>query len=129
VLTLIADLPDDVVGVEAHGKVTADDYDTVLEPAIEAARSASDDGGVRLLYVLENLDYTTGAAWEDAKLGVGNLRAWERIAVVSDADWLRHAIHGLGWMMPGEVKVFGMDELDGARDWVTSELPDGDRFY
>jgi hypothetical protein len=25
VLTLIADLPDDVVGVEAHGKVTSED--------------------------------------------------------------------------------------------------------
>jgi hypothetical protein len=30
VLTLIADLPEGVVGVEAHGKVTADDYEEVL---------------------------------------------------------------------------------------------------
>jgi len=65
-------------------------------------------------------NYTAGAAWEDTKLGLGRIRSWERIAIVSDADWLRRAIHGLGWMMPGDVKVYGMDELDDARAWVTS---------
>jgi hypothetical protein len=131
VLTLIADLPEGVVGVEAHGKVTADDYEEVLIPAVEAAREESGDRGVRLLYVLghDAPDYTAGAVWEDSKLGLGHLRAWERIAVVGDAEWLHHAVRGLGWMMPGEVKAFGMDELDGARAWVTSLIPDGARFY
>ena len=125
-LTLIEDLPAGVVGVEAHGKVTAEDYEQVLKPAVEAAGSR-----VRLLYVLGHdfPDYTAGAAWEDAKLGLGHLRAWERIAIVGDADWLRHAIQVLGWIMPGEVKVFGTDELDSAREWVTSLLPDGEKLY
>ena len=129
-LKLIEDLPDGVVGVEASGKVTSEDYEQVLVPAVEAAR-AKGDGRVRLLYVLghEFPDYTAGAAWEDAKLGLGHLRSWERIAVVGDADWLRHAIHGLGWLMPGEIRVFGLDELDSAREWVTSLLPDQERFY
>ena len=98
----------------------------MLEPAVEAAGSR-----VRLLYVLGHdfPDYTAGAAWEDAKLGLGHLRAWERIAIVGDADWLRHAIHGLGWIMPGEVKIFGTDELDSAREWVTSLLPEGEKLY
>jgi hypothetical protein len=118
-LTLIEDLPDGVVGVEAGGRVTAEDYEQVLIPAVEAAREAG-GGKVRLLYVLGHdfPDYTAGAAWEDTKLGIGHLGWWERIAVVSDADWLRHAIHGLGWLMPGEVKIFGVGELDRARDWV-----------
>jgi SpoIIAA-like len=121
VLTLLADLPDAVVGVEARGRVTAEDYARVLVPAVEAARAKSGDGRVRLLYVLghESPDYTAGAAWEDTKLGLGHLGSWERIAMVSDADWLRHAIHGLGWLMPGEIKVFGVAELDDARAWVS----------
>jgi hypothetical protein len=77
----------------------------------------------------ESPDYTAGAAWEDTKLGLGHLRSWERIAVVGDADWLRHAIHGLGWIVPGEVRVFGTDELDSAREWVTSPLPGPARLY
>jgi hypothetical protein len=65
-------------------------------------------------------DYSAGAMWEDTKLGLANLRSWERIAIVSDAEWLRHALNGLGWMFPGEVKLFGSDEVDAARGWVTS---------
>ena len=48
---------------------------------------------------------------------------------MSDAEWLRRAIHGLGWIMPGEVRIFLLDELDSARDWVTSPLSDGERFF
>ncbi len=121
-LKLIQDLPQGVVGVEAQGQVSASDYEQVLVPAVDAAREAAGDGKVRLLYVLGSdfPDYTAGAAWEDAKLGLGRIRSWERIAIVSDAEWLRRAIHGLGWMMPGEVKVFGMGEADNARAWVVS---------
>jgi hypothetical protein len=130
-LTLIEDLPEGVVGVEARGKVTSEDYEQVLAPAVEAARANSGGGRVRLLYVLghEFPDYTAGAAWEDTKLGLGHLGSWERIAIVSDADWLRRAVGGLGWLMPGEVKIFGLEQLDSAREWVTSVLPDQERIY
>ena len=37
-LSLIEDLPAGVVGIEAGGKVTAEDYEQVLIPAVEAAR-------------------------------------------------------------------------------------------
>ena len=85
-LTRIEDLPEGVVGVEAHGKVTAEEYEQVLVPAVGAARAK--DGKVRLLYVLGHSlpDYTTGAAWEDAKLGLGHLGSWERIAIVGGVD-------------------------------------------
>jgi hypothetical protein len=131
VLTLMPDLPAGVVGVEAHGEVTSDDYERVLVPAVEAARAESRDGKVRLLYVLgpQFPDYTAGAAWEDTKLGLGHLRSWERIALVGDADWLRRAVRGLGWLMPGEIKVFETKELDGAREWVTSLRPEPEPFY
>jgi len=121
VLTLIPGLPPTVVGVEAHEKISAEDYEKVLIPAVEAAEAASSDGKVRLLYVLgqEFPDFTAGAAWEDTKLGLGRIRHWERIAVVSDADWLRRAIHALSWAMPGEVRVFASNDLKEARNWVT----------
>jgi hypothetical protein len=121
-LKLISNLPASVVGVEAQGRVTATDYEQVLTPAVDTAEQAAVDGKVRLLYVLGSdfPDYTAGAAWEDAKLGLGRIRSWERIAIVSDAEWLRRAIHGLGWMMPGEVRVFGTTEANEARAWVTS---------
>ena len=121
-LTLIADMPPGVVGVEAQGKVTSEEYEGVLVPAVEAAERRSPDGRGSVLYVLGSdfPDYSAGAAWEDTKLGLGHLRNWRRIAVVTDAEWLHHAIHGLGWLMPGEVKVFRLHQADDARSWVTS---------
>ena len=123
-LTLIPDLPATVVGVEAHGKVTAEDYVNVLIPAVEAAEAASSDRKVRVLYVLGRQfpQFTTGAVWEDTKLGLGRLRHWERIAVVGDAVWVRRAIRGLSWAMPGEIRVYPSDTLNDARSWVTAPL-------
>ncbi len=120
-LELIDGLPEGVVGVQAHGRVSAADYEDVLIPAFSAAQAASDDGKVRVLYVLDGdvPGITAGGALKDAQLGLGHLRSWERVAIVTDAEWIHHAIHALGWMMPGEVRAFGSDELDAARSWVT----------
>jgi hypothetical protein len=69
-LELISDLPDDVVGIRASGQVTAEDYESVLVPAI-AARLARRDR-VRVLYYLgpDFTGFTSGAVWDDIKLGL-----------------------------------------------------------
>ncbi|MBO0845095.1 MAG: STAS/SEC14 domain-containing protein [Nocardioides sp.] len=107
------DMPDGVIGLEASGEVTADDYRDVMVPVVTAAM---EQGGVRLLYVMaEHAKFSPGAAFADAKLGISHLRGWEKVAVVSDADWLENSIKAFGWMMPGEVKVFDDDEVDEAK--------------
>jgi hypothetical protein len=80
---------------------------------------------IRLLYVLgDDFDgYSVGAIWEDAKLGAHSLTAWERAAVVTDVGWIRHLMAAFGWMMPGEIRVFGLDGEDEARAWITEGLP------
>lgn len=121
-MKLMDDLPPGVVGVEAQGKVTSEDYEQVLVPAVEAARQSAPDGRVSLLYVLghEMPDYTVGAGWQDAKLGISRLHSWRRIGVVTDTDWVRRAFQSVGWLVPGEVRVYPVDDLDEARAWVTS---------
>jgi hypothetical protein len=110
-------LPEGVIGLRASDEVTADDYRNVMVPLLEEALA---HGGVRLLYVLdEHATFSPGALIADAKFGVGHLKGWERLAVVSDADWLENMITAFGWMMPGEVKVFDDDEVDEATVWLT----------
>jgi hypothetical protein len=77
---------------------------------------------VRLLYQLgEDFDgFDMAAIWEDTKVGLGHLAAWERIALVTDEDWIRTATKAFGFAMPGEVRVFSNAELDAAHDWVTA---------
>lgn len=118
----IPDLPDSVVGIRGSGEITGDDYKNVLIPAVEAALQ----GGrkVRLLYVLgedvKGLGFTAGAAWQDTKVGLGHYRSWEKVAVVSEKDWLRHSVDIFGYLIPGEVKAFSAEEEGEARAWITS---------
>ena len=80
----IPDLPDDVLGFTAKGKVTANDYEAVIIPAVEALFSRQSK--VRFLYHLGE-DFTgfeAAAVWDDMKLGLKHLAGWERVALVSD---------------------------------------------
>lgn len=60
-------LPDNVLGVEAVGKVTDDDYENVLTPAVNDKLGAHDT--IRCIYVLgDEFDgWTLGGMWEDAR--------------------------------------------------------------
>ncbi|HEY3486140.1 MAG TPA: STAS/SEC14 domain-containing protein [Ilumatobacteraceae bacterium] len=118
-MRLLPDLPDVVIGIEATGEVDDDDYDDVLRPAIEDRLSRHDK--VRLLYVLgeEFEGYDDDALWEDAKLGARFFTSFDRIAVVTDATWVRRSVKFLGWMIPGEVKHFPLGERDAATTWIT----------
>ena len=112
--------PVGVVAIRAVGTVTADDYDTVLEPAIEAA--IADHGNVRLVYELgpEFEGYAAGAAWEDAKFGANYLSKWQRCAVVTDHVLLGDAIRAFGIIMPGEIRVFPVARLADALAWAAA---------
>jgi hypothetical protein len=117
-LRLLDGLPANVLGVEATGKVTDDDYEQVLVPAVQELRSRHER--IRFLYILgEDFGgWTLGAMWQDAKLGLKDPRAWERIAVVADEDWVQHMVKAFGWVIPGEVRAFGLDALETAKEWV-----------
>jgi SpoIIAA-like len=113
-------MPAGVLGFEAVGEVDADDYRNVLLPALE--RAIADHGKVRLVYVLGDRfeGYSASAALEDIKLGVRHLTAWERCALVSDIDWIRHLVSGFGWMMPGKFQVFRLADLEQAKAWAAA---------
>jgi hypothetical protein len=119
-IRLLTGLPSTVVGIEAVGRVEKSDYEGVLDPAIEEALKREDK--IRLLYVLgeEFEGYAPGAAWEDTKLGVEHWGSWERIAVVTDREWIRDALRMFGWMLPGEVREFRSGERAEATAWITA---------
>src|SRR4029453_12590115 len=110
-------MPTGPIGLEAVGKVTDDDYRTVLLPAIEAAMERND---VRLLYVLgEDFEsYSPGAMWSDTRLWAGHRDAWARVAVVTDVDWVENGIRAFSWLMPGKIRVFDDDDVDQAKLWL-----------
>ena len=112
-------LPDNVLGFEAKGEVTGADYESVLIPAVEEmfARRTS----VRFLYHIGNefTGFDAKAMWDDAKVGLQHLTAWERVAVITDVGWIRTAVKAFGFVMPGNVRVFSNSELTEARQWLS----------
>jgi len=112
------DLPDNVLGFTAKGTVSAEDYESVIIPAVEAQFSRHDK--VRFLYHLgeEFSGFESAAMWDDAKLGFKHLRGWERIAVVTDIEWLKAAVRIFGVAIPGEVRVFASHALHEAKVWI-----------
>jgi hypothetical protein len=108
-----------VIAFSAVGKVEAADYE-VLKPAIEKA--VADHEKVRIVFEMgpEFEGYTAGAAWEDARLWAPHLTDWERVAVVTDHAFMAGALRAFGAIMPGEIKVFPVGELDKATEWAAS---------
>ena len=106
--------------MRAVGEIDDDDYEDVLEPTIADRLSRHDK--IRLLYVLgpEFSGYEADAMWEDTKLGFKTFTKYDRMAVVTDTSWVRHSVKAFGWLMPGDVKVFSMDQIDEARTWITA---------
>ncbi|MGD2044058.1 MAG: STAS/SEC14 domain-containing protein [Acidimicrobiia bacterium] len=118
-IELIQGLGDGVIGARAVGKVTAEDYDSTLIPAVRTALSMHDK--IRMLYLLgsEFDGYDADAALDDTRMGMQHWSDFERIAVVTDHSVYRTAIKGFGFLMPGEVRVFAVEELDAAKDWIS----------
>ncbi len=113
-------MPESVVAVRGVGRVTGDDYRTVLDPAIEQATAGGHKARLYLELGQGFEGYDTSAVLADASVGIGQWRSFERIAVVTDTDWVRHAVHLFGPLIPGDVRVFRVTETDAARAWLTA---------
>ena len=115
----ITGLPDDILGFRAKGTVTANDYESVIIPAVEAMFSRQRK--VRFLYHLgeEFSGIEAAAAWDDARLGLKHLTGWEKMALVSDVDWIRWAVKIFGLAIPGQVRVFHNRDLADAKRWIS----------
>jgi hypothetical protein len=118
-LEILSHLPDHVLGIRAHGKVTAKDYQSVLVPAVEDKVSRHQE--LRLLYVLggDFEGYTGLAAWEDAKIGIRHFSDFDKIAVVTNLNWVVRTVKAFAFIVPGEVRVFANEEIDAAQAWVS----------
>jgi SpoIIAA-like len=115
----LADFPSNVVGFVCKGRVTKSDYDAVLVPAVLNALRTHDK--VRLYYETDTdfAGFDLGAAWEDFKIGMKHFTRWDRVAVVTDIEWIKHVTRFFGFLMPATmVKLFSRSDATLARDWI-----------
>jgi SpoIIAA-like len=119
-IEILPDMPEGVTGIRVWGRLRGDELREV-KPTIEKLLKT---GEIRIVEVIAS-DYEgfgPGGLVEDLKLGLGTVlphhSAFKRIAIVSDKEWVGHTLHALAWIVPGELAVFGLDELERAKEWA-----------
>jgi len=120
-ITILGDFPANVLALTCSGQVSEHDYATVVIPAVE--RALTSQGGLRLYYQIgpNFTGFEPGAMWDDFRVGVEHLSRWERVAVVTDLEWVKLATRAFGFLLPGKTKVFALAEAAAARAWMTSK--------
>jgi hypothetical protein len=114
----LSDLPTGVIGFEVVGELKAEDYRDVVLPALERAAAG---GEVRFVVIIPEFHGMSGGAlWQDLKVGIEHLRAWKRIALVTDIGWMERMTSLFGWMTPGEIRHFPLAQRDEAIAWAAA---------
>ena len=121
-LRRIADMPAGTMGFEAIGEVDDDDWEETVEPVLR--REIAEGRQVRLLYLLgpDTREVEGDAMTKDTGFRARHASSYERVAVVSDEDWMRPALSALSFLLPGKAKGFRVRDLDAAKAWLTEGL-------
>lgn len=118
--TLINGLPPYAVGIVASGHVTADDFKTVLVPALE--KTTEEWKGINLMLVMQTelKNFSLGAWLQDIKTNLAYFAKWNKLAVVANDNVLETITKAFSVIAPGEAKTFSDVQLEEAREWISS---------
>ncbi len=117
-IKIMKDLPANVLGISAEGKLTADDYVTIIIPALEEKLKSNKT--FRLLYYI-GPDFTgieLGALFDDIKVASKHISALERIAIITDNVMINSFAKMFRHFISAESKVFNNKDLEEAKKWI-----------
>ena len=115
-LELIEGLPGNVVGIAVSGRLTMQDCQDVLVPAMQKSLKRHDK--IRLYYELNSR--FPGAAWDELDLGLEHASRCERVAIVTDIGWVRLTVKALRFLIPSKIRVFATDQAEEGRAWIAA---------
>jgi SpoIIAA-like len=117
-LRRMTDMPAGTIGFEAIGEIEDDDWERAVEPVLRD--EMADGRKIRLLYLLgrEAREVEGDAVTADTGFRARHATSFDRVAVVSDEDWMRPALRGLSFLLPGKARGFHVRELAAAKTWL-----------
>ena len=65
----------------------------------------------------------TVVAQQAGSVGLKHRSSWQKMALVTDKNWIRHGAAVFGPLAPGELRIFDPDEKDQAKNWITGPSP------
>jgi len=116
----LSGFPEDVLAFVFQGKVTKADYDTVFLPTVVDALGTNRK--LRLYYetAADFKGIDVGGIWEDFAFGMEHATRWDRVAVVTDVEWMKQATRLFGVILPGNVRMFPTSNAGAARAWIAA---------
>ena len=120
-LRQLRDMPVGTIGFEAVGEVEDDDWEDTVGPVLR--QEIAEGGKVRLLYLLgpQATEVEGDAMKADTGFRARHAASFDRVAVVSDEDWMRPALSALSFLLPGKAKGFRVADLADAKAWLAAE--------
>ena len=120
-LRRMTDMPAGTIGFEAVGDVEDDDWEETVEPVLR--REIAEGRNVRLLYLIGTgaRELEGDAMTADTGFRVRHATSYERVAVVSDEDWMRPALRALSFLLPGRARGFRVRDLAAAKAWLAND--------
>ena len=117
----LSKFPADVVAFAFQGQVTKADYDSVFLPVV--ASELKKHQKLRLYYEMapDFQGFDAGAMWDDFAVGMEHIARWDRVAVVTDVEWVERAAQLFGMILPSSVKVFPTSQTAAARTWISAK--------
>jgi hypothetical protein len=118
----MTNMPAGTIGFEAIGEVEDDDWERTVEPVLR--HEIADGRKVRLMYLLgpDARAIDDDAMTADTGFRARHATSFERVAVVSDEDWMRPALGALSFLLPGKAKGFRVQELGAAKAWLADGI-------
>lgn len=105
-----------VAEIRVIGHVTQHDMDEIL-PKLEAFIDRH--GTIRIVEIVESFEgFDPTTILDGLKFDINHLTDVTHAAVVSDIPWLGFMTRAASMVMPVAVRIFGMDDLEEARNWA-----------
>ncbi len=111
-------LPENIVGFKAKDNVTKEDFDNVVFPAVDELIKRTGELNYMMVLDTDISNFTIGAWWKDAVLGLKNLSKFHHVAIVSESKAINKFTDMFSVLVPGEYKGYTHAEMDQAISWV-----------
>jgi len=106
----IPDIPDNIVALSKTGEDNPDDFENVFVPAVEQAQQKHEK--IRLLYQMDS------DPSPDSKVGLKEFAQFEKVTLVTDSESVASKVKTFSFMIPCEIRVFTIAELEEAKTWI-----------
>jgi hypothetical protein len=120
-IEILPSLPKNIAAFRATGKVTKEDYQQVMVPKVNELVSSTGELNFFFLIDTELNDFTLGAWFQDALLGLKHLASWKRAAIVIDNSNARKFTDAFSILAPGEFRGFPKEQYSEALEWVAEK--------